>query len=304
MFEKVDTYGYFCSVKNLYKRTDVFRCVHEAHRNFKSSLSVNHILKEKDCYPYGCFYFRWHCKLLSKQSRCHRGFSHVGRKCTGCKHFYEDKIHNYPELQISEAKYREFLDELSDFEEWLEENLEREHEIAGRVAGIKPLFRKKVYPKTSYYSFQGYLLIFREVFIGRIHFEDEAYLRVSRRSYQNLRVGTGSELEFSALLKMDRGRILLERMRRVDVVEKGSPPDWNDQKVLVARETATEFPEQPENCVRCAYGALVDVDYQRDHRAHSKRSLLCLKGMQDYQDCYIGAGYCGLDNEADESCRA
>ena len=79
-------------MKNQYKRTDIFRCVHDVHQKFQNRISVYHILKEKQCYPQGCFYFRWRCKQLNKKNKCYRGFFHVGRKCFGCRDFYDEKI--------------------------------------------------------------------------------------------------------------------------------------------------------------------------------------------------------------------
>jgi len=44
---------------------------------------------------------------------------------------------------------------------------------------------------------------------------------------------------------------------------------------------------------------LVDVEYLRDHHAHSRRKLFCLKGIANFRDCFIRTEYCGLDIEAD-----
>ena len=96
-------------MKNPYKSTEIFRCVHESHQGYKNKISVYHILKARSCYPEGCIYFRWRCKLLNKKKKCHRGYRHVGRNCFGCKEFYDEKIHNFPELQVSQDEYKDFL---------------------------------------------------------------------------------------------------------------------------------------------------------------------------------------------------
>lgn len=255
-----------------------------------------HILKDKKCFPEGCFYFRWHCKQLSKHKRCHRGFSHVGRKCTGCRYFRENKIHRYPELQVNRDAYRGFLRELDRFEDWLAENEDRHIECAGTVSGVKPLFTKKIFPGTHHLSFRGYLVMFKEIYLGREHLQDFVYARLSGRYYGRLRLGTGDRIEGRARLKTDRGRMVLYRMKGVEVLSRGEPGLWNNQKVLLARETATEFSGQPEECVQCPFGALVDVEDLRNHSSLPRRSLLCLKGIQDFRDCYLTAGYCDLDN--------
>ena len=285
-------------MKNLYKRLDVFSCFHESHRGFKNKISVYHILKEKACYPNGCFYFRWRCKQLSRQKKCYRGFSQVGRECFSCKDFYEEKIHNYPELQISEAEYRDFLRELDRFEDWIRETEYHEIEIAGVVDAVKPHFKKKIFPKANYLSFRGYIVIFKEIFLDRVHFKDYVYLRLSGNYFNNQPLGRLDKIEARARLKVEQGRLVLYRPKAIQIVSRGEKPLWDEQAMLLARESATEFSSQPEGCVQCPFGALVDVEYLKDHHSHSSRQLLCLKGVKDYKDCYVPAEYCGLDREA------
>jgi hypothetical protein len=285
-------------MKNLYKNMDIFRCIHESHRGFKNKISVYHILKEKACYPQGCIYFRWKCKQLNKKKSCHRGYSHVGRKCFGCRDFYEEKIHNYPELQIPPEKYKEFRRELEDFEDWLEEYRYKSVDFSGEVAAVKPHFINKVYPKTSFLSFRGFIVVLKDVFLDRIHFEDPVYLLITNNYFRRLALGTNARIEGSGNIHIDLGRLTLQKVRRVEILEKGESAYWNEESIQLARETATEFPEQPEGCVQCSMGALVDVEYNRDHHSSSGRKLFCLKGISDYRDCYVRADYCGLDREA------
>ncbi|MBN2365441.1 MAG: hypothetical protein JXL67_04710 [Calditrichaeota bacterium] len=258
-------------------------------------------MKEKSCFPEGCIYFRWKCRQLNKKNSCHRGYSHVGRKCYGCRDFYEEKIHNYPELQISEEEYAAFLKEFEEFEDWLAEKEYKQIEFAGTVRAVKPHFVQKVFPKTSFLSFRGYIVVLDNAFTDREHFEDPLYMLLSQRYYQDLRIGAGARIEGFAHIKADHGRIILYRSRGIEVLSCGGEPAWNDQSIQMARETATEFSEHPEKCVQCEFGALVDVDYQKDHHTSARRKLFCLKGISDYRDCYVRAEYCGLDHEADAS---
>lgn len=285
-------------MKNPYKNTEIFRCIHESHRGFKNKISVYHILKEKSCFPNGCIYFHWKCKQLSKKSKCHRGFSYVWRKCTSCKDFYEEKIHNFPELQISSQEFQDFMKELRHFEDWLEEVQYKWIEFAGRVVKIKPHFRQKIYPKASFLSFCGYLIILTPAFLEWERFEDPVYAYISGKYLQQLKLGNGAEIEGMGQLGIDRGRVVMKRMKNIEVTEAGKETFWNEQKVLLSKETATEFPTQPEGCVGCEFGALVDVEYKRDHHSYPRRKLFCLKGIADFRDCYIRTEYCGMDNEA------
>ncbi len=290
-------------MKNLYKSMNIFRCIHESHSGFKNKISVYHILKEKSCYPHGCIYFRWKCKQLNKKSTCHRGYSHVGRKCFGCRDFYEEKIHNYPELQIEPDKYKEFQRELEYFEDWLMERQHKTVDFSGRVKGVKPRFINKVYPKTSFLSFRGFIIILADAFLDRLHFEDPIYLLISGNYYHQLEPGINAKIEGFGYIHVDQGRLTLQKMRGVEVIERGEPAYWDEQSIQMARATATEFAEQPEGCVQCPMGALVDVEYNRDHHSSAARKLFCLKGIADYRDCYARSDYCGLDREASSTPR-
>ena len=296
LFERIEDR----EMKNPYKRTDIFRCVHDAHRKFQNKISVYHILKEKNCYPNGCFYFRWRCKQLNKKNKCYRGFTHVGRKCFGCRDFYEEKIHNFPELQVSLKDFNEFRNSITEFEDWLEEVNHKQMEIAGEIAEIKPHFKKKIYPKTSYLSFRGYLLIFKEVYLDRIQFEDPVYGFISAQYYKSLGLARGDRVEAFAQLGVESGRLVLSRLRGVLVTKGSETQYWDEQKVVVAQEMASEFNDQPDECLQCRFGSLVDVEYYKDSHAFSHRSMLCLKGVADYKNCYVRPLYCGLDKEADD----
>ena len=287
-------------MKNLYKNTRIFRCVHESHQNFKNKISVYHILREKDCYPQGCIYFRWRCKQLNKKKVCHRGYSHVGRKCFGCRDFYEEKIHNYPELQITQDDYQQFMNELDRFEDWIKEHQSKPVEFSGRINHIKPHFVKKEYPKTQFLSFKGFILVFNDIFIDRLHIEDSVYGLISGEYLKRLGLAPKAQIEGLANLKVDQGRLILLRFKGIELLQKGTHQIWDETAINLARETATEFSLQPEGCLQCPFGALLDVEYHKDHHSYSHRRMFCLKGMTDYRNCYVRADYCGLDREADD----
>ncbi|MCB0290634.1 MAG: hypothetical protein KDH97_10300 [Calditrichaeota bacterium] len=272
-------------MKNAYKRLDIYKCVHESHKGFGSRMSVHHIRNRKGCYPHGCFHFKWHCKLMKQGKSCYRGFKHMGKDCFGCRYFYEEKVHNYPELQISEKEHDDFLRELNLFEDWLDEHLHREWEIHGRVDGVKPLFRKRVYAKGEGFAFGGFLLIFRELYIGKILMEDHVYVQMSEKTYAALKFGRGDLITARATLSMDRGRLVFKRLRRVEMEERGEAPTWDVSKALVARETATRIPIQPDGCVQCPFGALVDVEDLQEAETRKYRQLYCLKGREDFRTC-------------------
>lgn len=287
-------------MKNPYKRLNIFKCVHDAHRAFESRMSAHHILNVKGCFPGGCFHFQWNCKLMKQGKKCYRGYNYIGKNCSGCRYFYEDKVHNHPEVMLSDADYRDFQAELRQFEDWLEEHRNRECEIHGVVDGVKPLFRKKVYARGNGFSFAGFLLIFRELYIGRELMEDPVYVRLSPKTYASLKFGRGDKLTARATLSLDRGRLVFTRLRRIDIEERGEPPQWSESEALVARESATLMPGQPEGCQHCPYGALVDVEDQSKSETRHYRQLYCLQGVKDYRICPVYSGYAGADESAEK----
>lgn len=274
-------------MKNAYKNLSIFKCVHEAHRGFENQMSVHHILNKKGCFPHGCFHFKTECKLFKQGKPCYRGYKKMGRNCNGCRHFYDEKIYNRAELQVSEEEYREFQRELDVFEDWVEEHQHREHEIHGKVDGVKPLFRKRAFHKGESFSFNGFLLIFRELFIGRTHMEDFVYARVSPKTYKSLQLGRGDVISANATLTLDNGRLVMKRLRRIDIEERGEAPVWSESSALVAREGATQISHQPEGCVKCPFGALIDVEDMKYDTTKHYRQLYCLQGVKDYRICPV-----------------
>jgi len=284
-------------VKNAYKNLSIFKCVHEAHSGFENQMSVHHILNKKGCFPHGCFHFKLECKLFKQGKPCYRGYKKMGRNCNGCRHFYDEKIYNRSELQISEEEYKEFQRELDEFEDWLEDHKNREHEINGKVDGVKPLFRKRTYHNGESFSFNGFLLVFRNIFIGLTHMEDFVYARVSAKTYASLKLGRGDVVDAKATLTLDNGRLVMKRLRRIDVEDRGEPPIWNESSALVARESATLMPHQPEGCVKCPFGALVDVEDFKHDETKNYRQLYCLQGVKDYRICPVYHTYSELKEE-------
>ncbi len=290
-------------MKNAYKRLDIFICRHEAHNGFQSKMSVYHILKEKRCFPHGCVYYKWKCKLMNKGKACYRGYQYVGKNCPGCRYFYEETVHCFPELAVEESQYRDFLNELHHFEDWIQDHEGKEWEIHGRVYGVKPRFEKSIFPRGERVSFRGFLLIFQGVYIERTLIQDFVYAHISERMQKARKFGKGDVLTARATLVIDRGRLVLKKLRRIELEERGEPGEWTRSRALVARETATTFSFQPPGCIQCPFGVLVDVSHHRNGRS-MHRELFCLKGIQNHHGCHIRARYRHLDGERDEQASA
>jgi hypothetical protein len=274
---------------NPYKRLDVFRCSQEAHREFGGRVSVYHVLKEKGCYPQGCLYFVWHCMLMEKGRRCIQGYQYVGKNCTGCTYYDEEKVHLQPELMLEEDAYARFLEVLEDFETWLDSVRFKRMPIAGRVQCVKPWFEKRVAHRESQIQLRGYLLVLKNAFIGIMSFEDTVYIRVSERLMQEYRFLPRMVLEMVGEVREDQGRIVVHHPKNIEIQKHGRGQAWTRERALVSVKTASHLKEQPEQCLACRWGALTDV-FDRSAREEQRyRNLYCLKGVVNPEDCYVRA---------------
>ena len=285
-------------MRNCYKRTNVFRCSNPTHAKFDKKVSVYHVLKVRNCYPNGCVYFLWRCQKLNKGEACPRGYQHVGRKCFGCKFFYDEKVNNQLEVALQDGSMEQFWTELQEFEDWLQEVQGRTFSIFGEVKSVKPRFKKQIIGDKSWLKLQGFLLVFDECYIGNTHFEDHAFVIVSTRLHKRLQFAPGDRLEFQAVVQEDRGRIVFEHLRRIEFERKNSQGIWTESEARVALATATEFPQQPESCFYCEHGALVDVFASTADGEQYYRHLYCLKSIADPHYCYVRA----LETLTDDGC--
>jgi hypothetical protein len=295
---------------------DIFRCRHESHEHFEYKVSAFHILDRKQCFPHGCVYYRRRCKLFEKGKPCIRGYKHIGRLCPGCPHFLEEKVCNVPELKITAAGYEEWNERYRDFAAWVEQKQNREAQILGVISGIKPRFQRFIYPKQDNLRLRGFQISFSEAFIDMDHLDDDCYGVVSGAFQDRWQLAPGTRMEFRATFTMNRGRVVLEKIHRVEIVERSSTKtsasgstelaevsveplamhgsaelaEWNSSKALVARSVATGFDWQPAKCLKCKYGVLADVEDRRQPQVIERRQLFCLQGVPHPDVCPLVPG--------------
>jgi hypothetical protein len=269
--------------KNLYKQPDIFKCVHDVHLHFKAQMSPYHILIEKKCYPHGCIYFHWKCKLLAKQPKCFRNFTKVGRECFNCRYFYEEKIHQYPEFLIQPADSAGFLQNFEDFDEWVQQLKNKRVLCEGTISEVKPDFILKKHDQHYQLILRGYLVAFPQGYIDNQFFEDRFYLSISAITQKKLMLRTGDTLEFEAGLILDRGRFKFIKSGRFQFQQRGSADSLQQADPLTQR-TFTIHPEQPAQCLNCRHGTLVDIETSDPG---PKRTVICLQGIPEYKDCPI-----------------
>jgi hypothetical protein len=276
-------------VNNPLKRNDVFRCHQEAHQRFGGAVSAYHVLREKKCWPAGCIYFLWHCVRLEKGNRCPHKFTVPGKKCSGCTHYVEEKLHFQPELLLDTEACNRFYEDLEAFDAWFEKASSVRQAVAGRIATIKPWFEKTVFSDGSHLRLRGYLLVLKKGFIGMEALDDVFYVRVPRTLMQQIRFVPKMKLEMTGEIREDRGRIVVHHPKAVEVLNRGWGWPWTDDRALVSVKTATLMMDQPDHCLACPWGALADVVDRSEPDEIKYRNLFCLKGIADSDACYVPA---------------
>ncbi|MCX8044321.1 MAG: hypothetical protein N3B18_09375 [Desulfobacterota bacterium] len=270
---------------NQYKRCDVFRCGHDAHRQFNSSVSVYHVLKIKQCYPHGCVWFKWHCRKLENGKRCHRKFKHVGKACTSCPHFYDVKVIKRPEVMMGEQEFNHFMKELKAFESWIHERNGKLVSCLGTVNSVKPRYSLIQTRKKLSITFDGYLLNFHDSCIDKDIFHDILYVPITHFQQKRWRFARGDSLHFVGTFSVRHGLIIIEHIRSIEVLQRGEPCSWTDCKARIAQRTGSLLPFQFVQCYSCDKGVLIHVKSD-EHQRGSRRRMLCLEGIADPRWCW------------------
>ncbi|MBC8185955.1 hypothetical protein H8E88_33140, partial [candidate division KSB1 bacterium] len=270
---------------NPYKRSDIFKCNSSGHEKFGHKVSAYYVLRVKKCYPQGCLYFKWFCQLLNKGKTCKRGYKHVGKKCFGCKYYYDEKINNQPVLTISEVEYNEFLDSMDEFEDWLDSINQKNLNIEGKIQTVKPALSKTIQNESSRLRLYGFFIHFDEAFIDRIHWEDHCYAFIYPNFQQKYKFAPGDKIDFRARVELDNGRLVFKKINSIEFLEKSNKRTWDSTEALIARHTAFPFDNQHQKCLHCQYGMLIDVTDKSAPKWERGRELICLKSVTHPKDC-------------------
>jgi hypothetical protein len=271
---------------NPYKRLDVFKCKSLVHAKFEHRVSVHHVLRVKNCYPQGCIYFLWRCHLLNKGQSCNKGYSHVGRKCFGCRHYFDEKIHNQPVLLLSEDEYDHFLNELEDFEDWLESISNRHLDIQGTIQTVKPALTKIIHHQSCNLKLNGYFIHFDEAFIDTAHWDDHCFVLSYPDQQERFQFASGDTTEFRARVELNEGRLVFKKLNAIEFLNRSQKPTWTKSQALVVKHTTISFKQQLLKCLHCDQGMLVDVIDKSRPQWERSRELFCLKSFPSPDVCY------------------
>jgi hypothetical protein len=274
-------------MKNPLKR-DVFLCGHPSHKRFGGRVSAYHVMREKVCYPDGCLVFLWRCEIKEKGGRCVRGFSHVGKLCRGCTHYQEEKLHFQPHSVLKTEEEVDFHEELENYELWLDGVRGKRLSVAGKIGSIKPWLEKTVGVET-HWRMRGALLAIKEGFVGLDSVEDVFFVRVPDSLMRARQFETGMQAEMTAEIGEDRGRLIAHHPRSVELsgTGMGRPPERNE--MVIAAKLSTRMDDQPDRCLECRHGLLVDVEDRFKPAVSHRRELYCMKAMVDSENCAVKA---------------
>jgi len=204
----------------------------------------------------------------------------VGRLCFGCKFFVDEKINHRPKVALKGGDFEAFRQELREFESWLEGLRGREVNYSGTIFSVKP--RLTIDPSRNWRpSFRGFLIVFDEGFVNMVQLTDFCYVRVSGRVQERYRFRSGDRVDFFARFTEDRGRIVLTRINRIEIDHRAEGFWWNENRARVALRTGTILERQPEKCLNCDRGCLIDVRSNGGIDTRINRRLFCLEGVRD-----------------------
>ena len=269
-------------MRNFYKQNDIFICKHDTHKHFSSKMSVYHILEEKKCYPDGCVYFRWKCKILAKKKKCHRNFSTVGKHCFSCTHFYEEKIHQFPQFKINEIEKNNFFEQYSEFGEWIDSLENKRVFCEGTINSILPDFTVNKKNEKLNIGINGFLVTFNEGFIEDQHFEDSFYLHVDSMQQNKFNLRENDEIEFKAILKIIDGRLELFYAKHFNFYLRGKSKPLLRSDLLVSLNSAITFEIQHQKCKSCGFSVTPRI---HNNNSGKNRVLICSKGINDPEFC-------------------
>jgi len=156
---------------------------------------------------------------------CPKSYAHEGKKCVPCADYYDEKITKYPQLLLTPEDCQVFRKDLREFEIVFDEKKGKELNCAGTINALKPRFIMNRHHERAQVWFQESFLVFQEVFIDITLFEDTVYAILSP-SQQSLGVNKGDQLEFRVALRLDRGRLILDRVYGIEIEKKSTAKHW------------------------------------------------------------------------------
>jgi len=275
------------SIKNQLKLPGVFKCHHPAHKQFGYNVSPYHIFVEKSCFPGGCVEFLWRCHNFEKGKKCPKNYKHVGRGCSSCKKFHDEKMHYEPTTNLNENELRRFLDDLKEYRGWLEDMANKRTRFSGVLDSITPHLMMTIENGRNSVVMDGFYASFRDSYFNNDHFEDNIYMRLSGNFLSKTKLAPGDEFESDAVFTEDRGRIIMRSPRNIDIERNGENGNISPARARIARATGKIIQGPIEKCKTCEYCSLIDIEDRSRRKTVRYRRFYCLRGITDSENCVV-----------------
>ena len=275
------------SIKNFSKTPGIFKCRHPAHKLFKYQISPYHVLTLKKCYPQGCVEFLWRCRLFEKGQTCHRKIKHVGRGCFSCSHYIELKVSYSPEILTDAKSFGYFIDDYHEYQGWLESKHGRTVNISGKIDSVKPHLTLELSANRQMMDFDGFFISLTSGYINNDLFDDKLYLRISSSQLEKFKPAPGDSIESEAIFSHTKGRVILQRARKLNIERYGGYLDFNISKALVSRATGAIIRSDIIFCSGCQNCSLIDIKDSSRTASTSYRRFFCLRGIEDSENCPV-----------------
>lgn len=270
---------------NVYKRQDIFRCVHGEHGKFAHVVSPWHVLETKGCWPEGCLSFYHRCARLLKGRNCPRRFRRPGTKCQNCPSLREEKRLHVPEIAVAPAAWEDFRRDLQRYRLWLSGIRGRWVSFFGKVEAVKPFLKHIYADRRNHFMFSGWWIQFAEGYLNKDHFTERLYLYLPKGKQNRWKVVAGDEMEGMGQADVYEGRLMLHQPRFLEWGRRGEGAPKRESDILLGLNIGSLFSRQEERCFSCVHGVLVNVENLAGLRNLPKREMFCLAGFSDPGAC-------------------
>ena len=97
-------------------------------------------------------------------------------------------------------------------------------------------------------------------------------------------------MDFRATMRVNRGRIILDHVRGIDVERKNSQEAWTFAEARKILFHGRVYDYQYKRCLQCQHSSLIDVNYAYcPQKEQKKRKLICFKGIPNPENCIVQA---------------
>jgi len=210
----------------------------------------------------------------------------VGKNCINCRHFIEEKHIRRPEIKVSPEEYSRFLEELDYFEDWLQDLPPDLIDIQSKIKWIKPHLEQKRYKDNQILSLKGFILGFREMFIGMDLFRDSCYATINTDMQNKWRFKYEDEITGRAKVAFEEGFLHFTGLREIEIIKRGENSHMlTSSDAQVIRQIGKIHEHQSEKCTYCPAGNLIFVRDYRRKKILTYRRNLCAEGIEHPSLC-------------------